>query len=58
MCEAVAKIALSNERAYKEIVTEIENHIRNADVDKRLAGIYVIDAIVRGVRNYNTIKSI
>ena len=48
--KAVADLALMNSRDYKEIVHEIEKHISRTSAEKRLAGIYVVDAIIRGVR--------
>ncbi len=48
--KAVADLALMNSRDYKEIVLEIERHISKTSAEKRLAGIYVVDAIIRGVR--------
>ena len=46
---AVRDLALMNSRDYKEIVHEVERHIAKTPADKRLAGIYVVDAIIRGV---------
>ncbi len=48
--KTVADYALKNSQQFKRIVFEIENHTWRSEKDKRLAGIYVIDAIVRGVR--------
>ena len=47
--QAVAKLALKNSQQYKQVVYSIERHITKAPAPDRLAGLYVIDAIVRGV---------
>ena len=55
---AVRDLALMNSRDYKEIVHEVERHIAKTPADKRLAGIYVVDAIIRGVGfQYSTYRS-
>jgi hypothetical protein len=44
----VVLTGLLSRRNYKEVVYEIEKFIFKSSPDKRIAGIYVIDAVVRG----------
>mmetsp|Transcript_66523 Transcript_66523/g.183757 ORF Transcript_66523/g.183757 Transcript_66523/m.183757 type:complete len:138 (-) Transcript_66523:113-526(-) len=46
--KGVATAALSSPRDYKHHVYEIERFVVKSAAEKRLAGLYVIDAIVRG----------
>jgi hypothetical protein len=48
--KAVAEVALKNSRNYKEVVHEVEKFIWKSSAEKRLAGLYAVDAIIRGVR--------